>query len=262
MTAAPKAIPENLRFYVPGATVPAEAQKQFNNGRFKGTDINRMWRIKTLTEMFGPCGIGWTFEIVDIQEYKHDSSDNIVLFGKGILKYRDPKTGEWSEPIIGYGGNFKFSYGKVNDEAYKMLETDCFGTACSKLGIGASVYWSTDRSKYDMPAEDPRPEIKTEPKKREVKDPFFSTPTPKAEAPSVPSNPQKTEDPSITASAGGDLQMTEGAMNNFINEFTYSQDEGIKSMIKDFKSSKGAKSTYDLKLDDKKTLVGMIRSVL
>ena len=37
---------DNMRFYEASRKVPKEAQKQFNNGSFSGTDINPMWRIK------------------------------------------------------------------------------------------------------------------------------------------------------------------------------------------------------------------------
>ena len=50
---------QNMRFYGKVQDTPPEAQKAFNNGRFSGTDINPMWRIKKLTEIFGPAGFGW-----------------------------------------------------------------------------------------------------------------------------------------------------------------------------------------------------------
>ena len=50
---------KNMRFYGQVQDTPKEAQKSFNNGRFSGTDINPMWRIKKLTEVFGPAGFGW-----------------------------------------------------------------------------------------------------------------------------------------------------------------------------------------------------------
>ena len=31
-----------------------------------------------------------------------------------------------------------------------MAETDALGSACKKLGIGAKVYWDTDRTKYTL----------------------------------------------------------------------------------------------------------------
>ena len=50
---------DNLKLYNAVRSVPAEAQKKINGGRLKGmTDINPMWRIKTLTEQFGVCGVG------------------------------------------------------------------------------------------------------------------------------------------------------------------------------------------------------------
>ena len=57
---------DNLKIYNAVREVPKEAQKSIGGGRLKGmTDINPMWRIKTLTEQFGACGIGWYYEITD-----------------------------------------------------------------------------------------------------------------------------------------------------------------------------------------------------
>lgn len=57
---------EKLELYNLGRNVPEEARKPISGGRLKGfTDINPMWRIKRLTEMFGPCGIGWWYTITD-----------------------------------------------------------------------------------------------------------------------------------------------------------------------------------------------------
>ncbi len=161
----------NLRFYEVGAKVPKEACRDFNNGRFKGTDINRMWRIRTLTKMFGPAGFGWTFNLTEVQERRLDGSEAVVIFAKGELKVRDPETKDWSEPIVGYGGNYivqSFSNGtRINDEAYKMVETDAFGAACSKLGIGESVYWneSTKYAQTEVPVAKEPEAKKEEPKK-------------------------------------------------------------------------------------------------
>ena len=57
---------ENLDIYNDLRVVPEEAKKKIEGGKLKGkTDINPMWRIKALTERFGPCGIGWKYEIKD-----------------------------------------------------------------------------------------------------------------------------------------------------------------------------------------------------
>ena len=50
----------NLDIYEKVRSVPDSAKKTIKGGRTSGmTDINPMWRIKALTELFGPCGNGW-----------------------------------------------------------------------------------------------------------------------------------------------------------------------------------------------------------
>ena len=41
-----KTVEENMSLYNRVRQVPEEAKKPFDTGRFKGTDINPMWRIK------------------------------------------------------------------------------------------------------------------------------------------------------------------------------------------------------------------------
>ena len=55
---------ENMKIFNSVKKVPQEAKKLITGGRLKGmTDIKPMWRIEKLTEMFGPCGIGWKTKI-------------------------------------------------------------------------------------------------------------------------------------------------------------------------------------------------------
>ena len=57
---------QNMSLYNKFMNTPKEAQKTIKGGRLNGfTDINPMWRFKMLTEAFGPCGIGWKYEITD-----------------------------------------------------------------------------------------------------------------------------------------------------------------------------------------------------
>ena len=65
---------------------PKEAQKEISAGRLKGfTDINPMWRLKRLTEVFGPCGIGWKFDIVNT--YTIPGADGEIAAFVDILLY-------------------------------------------------------------------------------------------------------------------------------------------------------------------------------
>ena len=141
---------DNLKIYNAVAAVPQEAQKMIGAGRLKGkTDINPMWRIKTLTEQFGPCGIGWKYVITDKRIV--DGADGVVCAFVDIDLYVK-FDGEWSEAIPGTGGSQFVQIEKngkyTNDECFKMALTDAVSVACKALGFGAYVYWASGRSKY------------------------------------------------------------------------------------------------------------------
>ena len=141
---------DNLFFYNKFAEVPKEAQKTISGGKLNGkTDINPMWRIKMLTQTFGPVGFGWYTEITDkwVEEAGGETAAWVVI----NLYVKDPNSGEWSKPIAGTGGSKQNGKGQgdgINDEAFKMAETDAISVACKKLGMGANVYWNADKTKY------------------------------------------------------------------------------------------------------------------
>lgn len=144
---------DNLKFYNAGAEVPANAKKTITGGDLNGkTDINPMWRIKKLTEMFGPVGLGWKIAVERL--WLEDRLGDEVIANAAItlqVKYNGID-GEWSDLIPGVGGNKalkKDKRGEVcNDEAYKMALTDAISVACKLIGIGANVYWEKDATKY------------------------------------------------------------------------------------------------------------------
>lgn len=138
-------IENNLRFYSQGCEVPADALKPIRAGRLKGmSDVNPMWRMKRMTEIFGPVGFGWKYEIVKqwSEEFIHEETVvvseglppihpkfdqtgkvispavpavpkteqktrkyEIKCFCNVLLFVRDPETKEWSSPIPGNGGS-------------------------------------------------------------------------------------------------------------------------------------------------------------
>ncbi len=145
---------DNLKIYNAVKKVPDEAKRAITGGRLKGkTEINPMWRIKALTEQFGPCGIGWYYEVT--KQWLEPSGTEVAAF-VNILLYI--KVGdEWSKPIPGVGGAMFVEQQKggayVSDECYKMATTDAISVACKQLGIGADVYWEADKTKYMDPAQ-------------------------------------------------------------------------------------------------------------
>lgn len=146
---------DNMMIYEAVRQVPDNAKKAISAGRLKGmTDINPMWRIKTLTEQFGPCGIGWTVRITDKRVI--DGADGVQV-AVVDAELRVKLGGEWSEPICGTGGSSFTSKEKTglytSDEAFKMAYTDAISVCCKLLGFGADVYWQNDRTKYEREPE-------------------------------------------------------------------------------------------------------------
>lgn len=159
---------ENMKIYDASREVPKEALKAITGGRLKGmSDINPMWRIKKLTELFGMCGVGWKVEIVD-RRLEQGSGIEVVCFVDINLYVK--VDGEWSAPIPGMGGSSFVTQERngpfTSDECFKMAYTDAISVACKSLGFAADVYFANDRTKYSVKGE----ESKQEPEKEEHTD--------------------------------------------------------------------------------------------
>lgn len=141
----------NLKLYDAVRSVPENAKKRITGGRLSGmTDINPMWRIKTLTEQFGICGIGWKYVITD-KRLEQGANGEIAAFVDVDLYIK--VDGEWSDPIPGTGGSTFVAKERngmyTSDECFKMALTDALSVACKALGFAADVYFEKDRTKYD-----------------------------------------------------------------------------------------------------------------
>lgn len=144
---------ENLRIYNKVRSVPDTAQKKIDGGRLKGmTDISPMWRIKMLTDLFGPCGVGWNVRQTGTHTATDEASGEVAVFVDVELTYRETPDAEWSAPVFGTGGAKLVTVEKggvhLDDEAYKKAYTDAISVACKALGVGADVYWNRDADKY------------------------------------------------------------------------------------------------------------------
>lgn len=150
----------NLSIYEQMRSVPAEAKKAIEAGRLKGkSDINPMWRIKKLTEVFGPVGFGWYTEVVKTWTEVDENADVAVFVDINLYVQKD---GVWSKPIYGTGGNKLISHERkydngtqvlvpyLDDDAYKKAYTDAISVAAKALGVGADVYFEKDVTKYDV----------------------------------------------------------------------------------------------------------------
>lgn len=149
----------NLAIYNQVRSVPENALRKIEAGRLKGkSDINPMWRIKKLTELYGSVGFGWYTEITKKWSETSDNGEMAVFVDINLYVKKD---GEWSKPIHGTGGNKLLTLEKkwengvqtinpyLDDEAYKKAYTDAISVAAKAIGIGADVYWEADKTKFD-----------------------------------------------------------------------------------------------------------------
>ena len=164
----------NLRFWAQISHTPDEALKDFDNGRFSGSDINPMWRLRKLTEMFGPEGVGWwreeTFQTIE----SPGTGGEIVVICFMSLWYVDPLTKEVSKPVRGVGGNMLVAYsGKkkclvVNDDGFKNAFTDALSICFKGLGGSADIYYENDTTKYTYASDNLKAEQKAEAREKNV----------------------------------------------------------------------------------------------
>lgn len=158
---------ENLKYYNVFSSTPQEARKEIQAGRLKGmTDINPMWRIKKLTEVFGMCGIGWKY-VITSKRLENGCKGQISAFVDIDLFVK--VDGIWSEAIQGTGGaSFVTEESKglyQSDECFKMALTDAISISCKALGMSSDIYFAKDRTKYTASApEAPKAEAMTKEK--------------------------------------------------------------------------------------------------
>lgn len=148
---------DKMSIYNAVRSCPPEALKEIEAGRLKGkSDINPMWRIQILTEMFGPCGVGWYYEI-DRQWTEQGANGEVAAFCNISLYIKEGEN--WSKPIKGTGGAAFIANERngayTSDECFKMALTDAISVSCKALGVAADVYWAQGRTKYDQPREQP-----------------------------------------------------------------------------------------------------------
>jgi len=130
----------NLALWNELSKVDPRRTKEFRKGGgFRGTDINPVWRMQRMTELFGPVGQGWGYEIHS--QWREDFGSTPVVFVKLDLWYcagldeEGVKIIVWTGPQI--GGT---EATRTPDEAYKMAVTDAMGKCMLNLGLAAPVY--------------------------------------------------------------------------------------------------------------------------
>lgn len=239
---------QNMRFYGQVQNTPQEARRTIGAGRLKGfTDINAMWRIKKLTELFGPAGIGWwtqneEYKLVEGPVISEKGDREVACFCTLQLVYVDPVTKQESHPIAGLGGN-KFVTSErngpyCNDEAYKMAYTDALSIACKSLGFSSDIYFGEDRSKYRLPEDAEKDKTQTTTKSAQTAAQPATQPVnqpatqPAAEVVPMPQNSVPTENLMDLPEVINELSLKfEAMIKNFTPERKVKMAKWIESII-------------------------------
>lgn len=133
-----------------GRTSPEHTKGFTRGGGFKGTAVKPIYTEQKMTEMFGPCGIGWGFSEPTFQLVPGSDGQTAVYCWLTLWFVHG---GARSAPIPGVGGDFvivKQSSGlRTDDEAFKKAFTDAIGNAMKHIGMSADVHMGRfDDSKY------------------------------------------------------------------------------------------------------------------
>jgi hypothetical protein len=140
----------NLRIWnALGKTDPKHTKGFSRAGGFKGTAIKPIWITQRLTELFGPCGVGWGFEKPEFQlvPTQPTTRSSIAPSPPGIID------GGKQHFIYGVGGDKVVAQRQsgpfCDDEAFKKAFTDALGNAFKFVGVGADVHMGLfEDSKY------------------------------------------------------------------------------------------------------------------
>lgn len=169
---------DNLRIWSQvEKTDPAFTKSATVNGQ-KITSITTLWPIKKATEVWGPCGIGWGYEIIEdrfdqgapIFQKNGDDSVEICKSVTHTILIKLWYTYEGSRgEVLSYGHTpylYRSKYGVSEDtEAPKKSLSDALKKALSMLGFSADVfsgqfddpnYVEATRTEYEIEKSDKR----------------------------------------------------------------------------------------------------------
>lgn len=129
-------------------TDPAQV-KPITGKPYKGTSPKPYWLVQKATETFGPCGIGWGFQIVSERVEDGATGDKVHIAHIRLWYVWDGKRGE-----VDHVGQTMFAGKNKNgpytdEDAPKKSVTDALVKALSMIGFAGDIFMGRyDDSKY------------------------------------------------------------------------------------------------------------------
>lgn len=127
-----------------------QAVKPITGKQYSGNSPKPYWIVERLTDEFGPCGIGWGFQIISERFERFSDTDTLHIAAVRFWYVMDGQRGELEQI-----GQTKASYmtgsGKfmLDEDAPKKSVTDALVKCASYLGFAGDIFsgrW--DDSKY------------------------------------------------------------------------------------------------------------------
>lgn len=134
----------NLRLWDELAPVNAEFIQQYKTSTTL-TCVHPQWRLRRMTEVFGPVGEGWGYEIVE-RWAEFDCAFvrlKVWYIHELCMNALTPSPPRWTGEQI--GGT---TATRNPDDSYKSAVTDALGKCVSQIGLAATVYMGQAASEF------------------------------------------------------------------------------------------------------------------
>lgn len=131
-------------------TTDPKAVKAITGKQYAGNSPKPYWIVERLTDEFGPCGIGWGFQIINERFERFSDTDSLHVASVRFWYVLDGQRGELEQI-----GQTKASYTTkagafmLDEDAPKKSVTDALVKCASYLGFAGDIFsgrW--DDSKY------------------------------------------------------------------------------------------------------------------
>lgn len=141
---------DNLALWNKVEKTPPSHTKAITGKSYQGTSPKPHYLVHKATETFGPCGIGWGFQIVEERIEEGAGGEKMHLARVRVWYEWDGKRGE-VEHIGGtqFSGTRKNGNTFTDEDAPKKSVTDALVKALSMIGFAGDIFMGRyDDSKY------------------------------------------------------------------------------------------------------------------
>ena len=112
-------------------------------GQRKFMSIDPQYQIRKMTEIYGPVGIGWGYDV----EYDYPSNEEVILIVAKVSIWTQLPENKFG-PIAGSRTFWHKDMKRPAEDAGKMALTDALTKGLSHLGCDADVFLGKHDNKY------------------------------------------------------------------------------------------------------------------